>query len=1154
MTANLQNVLRYWRASLADSTLGKGTFNAGDLRRFMTVSGDVIRTGKLPREETGKLFARCRKTQQHTQIRFRPFVAVRKHSRGMVYDAGRPEIITPVVTAAQAGRDGTLTPLRTMLARDILAPLPRETFSVACVDALDAFLDRTPAPDMVSGASWKAYTDYCRKMLDTVAGGWPHGDGGYVLRDIALVEAAGDGMAMIRSITGLYDSLLVKRPDTPLLRRVALPEKTKRPGTGCSRQMERSFMRRPGHANPDFPLSEHQRKVLAYLDGSSRGDVLAVNGPPGTGKTTMLLSAIAGLWIRAALDGTDPPVVVASSANNQAVSNIIDAFGKVSPGDGPFAGRWLPGVDSFGIFLVSKSGRAKAALKYQTEDFQKKCETGEYFTRARKAYLEAGRNAFPRLENPCTEDIVRALHGEMIREAEKLAGLDFALERLEKTGGTPGVDKHAERIALDAALSGTVAEKRDDARRLESVKTALKAHLSRESFFVKLFSFLPAAGKKRTLSAWHAVRMSGFSGTGCSGKPDSVADIARRIEKEYGTAVQAHEHACLEREKVRKMHRLAEQAEECWRRAAAHFGGSAGLAEMEEHADTGVRFRLFLLATHYWEGRWLMEMEAGYKDIAASWGKREKAILVSRWKRRMMLTPCAVATFASLPGYLQFVRKNGAAWETDYLYDFIDLLIVDEAGQVLPETAAASFSLAGRALVIGDTQQLEPISSIPAAVDAGNLKACGLVCDDEGGAFALPAGLCSTTGSVMQMAQDACTVSPGDGPQRGLYLLDHRRCHDEIIAYCNALCYKGILRPRRGCAPQDAPLPALGYLHVDGCAVSAGGSYLNVPEAETVAAWLEMVRPELEAYYRGMKLEEIVGVLTPFGRQVQAVRKACAARNIIVQGEKGMTVGTVHSLQGAERPVIVFSPVYSRHADGGFIDRSPGMLNVAVSRARDSCLFFGDMEVLSAAGDGTPRGILAGFLFGKNTPAKELEFSGMPPRKDLTGMNADGLQTLSGAAEHDAFLLEALAGPGKSYAIVSPWIFPPNADKAGILPAFEAATRRGAQIDLYVDPVLNGEKTCNGSTWMELAEKAFSKSSVRLHKVSRLHSKLVTVDDTLISVGSYNWLSAARKGPNMRHETTFVYRGQHVKEEVRIQLDKLKKHAAGKERPGLSSR
>jgi hypothetical protein len=49
------------------------------------------------------------------------------------------------------------------------------------------------------------------------------------------------------------------------------------------------------------------------------------------------------------------------------------------------------------------------------------------------------------------------------------------------------------------------------------------------------------------------------------------------------------------------------------------------------------------------------------------------------------------------------------------------LLIVDEAGQVLPEVAAASFALAKKALVIGDTEQIAPIWNSLPRIDIGNM-------------------------------------------------------------------------------------------------------------------------------------------------------------------------------------------------------------------------------------------------------------------------------------------------------------------------------------------------------------------------------------------------------------------------------------------------
>jgi hypothetical protein len=50
-------------------------------------------------------------------------------------------------------------------------------------------------------------------------------------------------------------------------------------------------------------------------------------------------------------------------------------------------------------------------------------------------------------------------------------------------------------------------------------------------------------------------------------------------------------------------------------REITHSLGNAGetelsLHEADELADTQLRFPMFLLATHYWEGRWLMDMAA----------------------------------------------------------------------------------------------------------------------------------------------------------------------------------------------------------------------------------------------------------------------------------------------------------------------------------------------------------------------------------------------------------------------------------------------------------------------------------------------------------------------------------------------------------------
>ncbi|CAN1576054.1 DEXXQc_Upf1-like domain containing protein [Paracoccaceae bacterium] len=1120
MTTSIYENLRYWRTSLADGALGEGKFTQADRKRFVDVPSEAVKSGVLPREAIERVF-RGQASARTMGIRFWPLVMARKSSHGAARAGGLPELVAPVVTEATVDRKGVITPTRNAMARDLLTPLPSGEFSIGTVDALDSFLTENPLPDLMIEGQWQAYLVHCRKMVDAVSQGWPRGDADYQAIGSGFLELADDANATVRGILDLYDKLLAEAPQVPLLMQIVQPRQST---TNPDHRIEREFSRRLGHSNPNFPLAEHQRQVLAWLDASTLGEVIAVNGPPGTGKTTMLLSAVAGLWVRSAIRGEEPPVIVAASSNNQAVTNIIDAFGKdFGKGDGPFAGRWLPEVESFGMFLASHSRRLEAAKRYQTEEFQAERETVPYVQRAKDAYLQAARAAFPDLINPDLASVVAALQKRLVGEAEKLAQIDRANSTRQAAGTALKMILGDDPEAAEAARVEEAATRKTAIDKLHAARVALDQHLASESTLTALVGFMASVKEKRALRARLAI---GDLVPGLE-TAKQVSDIEDRVRADLRSAEEALQSAEQALAKARSLRRDFQEAEGNWARASEVLGGGDDLDDLERRADLDVRFFLFLLATHYWEGRWLLAMEADLAGIVAAKGKNGKATVIPRWHRRMMLTPCAVATFASLPGKMTYTRRDGGKWATEYLFDFIDLLIVDEAGQVLPEVAGASFSLAKRALVIGDTQQIEPISSVPRPVDVGNLRNSGLLASEADIDTLSDRGICSTTGSAMRLAQQACRISPYPDLERGLYLFEHRRCYDEIISFSNALCYKGKLRPLRGKAPSDAGLPALGHLHIDGRAFTSGSSRANPLEAQTIAAWLDDNRAALEGRY-GRPLEQIVGIVTPFGRQVREIREACANRRIAVEGREGMTIGTVHALQGAERPVVIFSPVYSKHADGGFIDASPSMLNVTVSRAKDSCLVFGDMDVLAAAQSGSPRAILADFLFASE--ANALEFAA-EPRADLK-QDSGQLQMLRDAAGHDAFLMDALSGGGRRYTIVSPWVIASTMERVGLLSAFAAAVRRGSEIDVFTDPFLNMGQAAGGVTQMEAVEKVFSKIGVRLHKLPKLHSKIVAIDTDLLCIGSYNWLSADRHGQYARHETSFVYRGQHLEEEI----------------------
>jgi superfamily I DNA and/or RNA helicase len=236
----------------------------------------------------------------------------------------------------------------------------------------------------------------------------------------------------------------------------------------------------------------------------------------------------------------------------------------------------------------------------------------------------------------------------------------------------------------------------------------------------------------------------------------------------------------------------------------------------------------------------------------------------------------------------------------------------------------------------------------------------------------------------MKMSQHSTLHHDNKALDRGMWLYEHRRCWDEIISYCSELCYKGTLQPKQGSAyasAKIAPLfPPMAYLHIDGKSQSQGGSRINRHEAKAIADWIAANREQIQQYYQGETISKVLGIVTPFGAQKTAIKSALEEA---LGGDNGITVGTVHALQGAERNLIIFSPVYSRHESGGqfFFDVGPNMLNVAVSRAKHSFMVFGDMEIFDKKGN-KPSSLLARHIF--SSPKNEISTSITPsPSQDL---------------------------------------------------------------------------------------------------------------------------------------------------------------------------
>ncbi len=112
-----------------------------------------------------------------------------------------------------------------------------------------------------------------------------------------------------------------------------------------------------------YPLSPSQREAMNHFGEINEGNLLAVSGPPGTGKTTFLQSVVADMYVKSALQKEKAPIIVAASTNNQAVTNIIDSFGQISEiGISNLEHKWITGTNSFAVYFPS-NGEVKEAIK-----------------------------------------------------------------------------------------------------------------------------------------------------------------------------------------------------------------------------------------------------------------------------------------------------------------------------------------------------------------------------------------------------------------------------------------------------------------------------------------------------------------------------------------------------------------------------------------------------------------------------------------------------------------------------------------------------------------------------------------------------------------------------------------------------------------------
>ncbi len=319
---------------------------------------------------------------------------------------------------------------------------------------------------------------------------------------------------------------------------------------------------------------------------------------------------------------------------------------------------------------------------------------------------------------------------------------------------------------------------------------------------------------------------------------------------------------------------------------------------------------------------------------------KEKPVMTDLWATLFIVVPVISTTFASVCRLLKNLPREAIGW-----------LLIDEAGQALPQQAVGAIYRSKRTLVMGDPLQIPPVTSSP----KGLLKAIFRQ-------YKLDADFYSAPKKSAQYFADQCSWLGGEilGSSGdiwiGMPLNVHRRCEEPMFSIANNIAYCGemIQAVERKDSEVGSVLKHSRWIHVR----DDGQCNEKWSPAEG-----EKVLIGLTKYIEKTNQLPSLYIITPF-RMVSNELRQLISQNIIIKnffnGDYKLMwewisghVGTVHTFQGKEAEAVFLVLGASKkelHGARLWAGGTPNILNVAVTRAKQRLYIVGDHNAWSGVG------------------------------------------------------------------------------------------------------------------------------------------------------------------------------------------------------------
>lgn len=669
------------------------------------------------------------------------------------------------------------------------------------------------------------------------------------------------------------------------------------------------------------------QQVAINIIESDKEDLLSVNGPPGTGKTTLLKDVFADMMVKRAKEMIK-------------FSNPREGFERIEKKDlsdnqdksfTPYSYRLKDNLKGFGIIVTSNNNAAVENIskdfpnadeinthsdkKYKNE-FSEKLHSIDFFKNIEKSILGIEINPWGSFAVPMgrkkNRDKVQEAALKMDNDLNKnnfnknewntaIENFNTALNDVEKCRNEiyEQSKKFQDNIIEINNFESTI----NNYKQLLSNYEADLSHWNLKMFFINLFKF-----------KWLT--------------KNSIRNKIKEIQTDILRTKESKQIFKNENEKISQNKFILESYDFSQDNSKIQINNPWETEELRKK-----RSNLFIEAINVHKKFTL----GAASEIRNSWYyiknrnklsyPKDTEILENAFAITQLNFPVMSTTTASIQSMFKNFGQNS-----------LDNVFMDEAGQASPYSALGAIWRAKKFVAIGDPSQIEPVSTI----DPVFLRMITDLYKINDIFLAETSSVQTFTDLGSHYVHQKNNSSNNQVETIGIPLWVHRRCQSPMFDISNIISYENNMI--QGTKKKEHKMESL---WIDCKGQTTTRQY--VPNQTDILAKFIISRIE-----SGASLNDIY-VITPFTAVKDGIKKDIKSKlqNKISEDELksfiNNSIGTVHTFQGKENKIVYFVVGTDNKNEGSaqWSISKPNLLNVAVTRAKEEFYLIGDYDLLS---------------------------------------------------------------------------------------------------------------------------------------------------------------------------------------------------------------